>query len=206
MVVVSLRAKIDRIQLWTRGKENVEAINALGKKLIKLLDLQEEPTIGLEFQVGVKKMALRISTDPLPSTILRISPLLPSSCRSKLSILSMVEDSTGVHTLSILRISRWEAARTRRLLTMAQVRLVATRFFLPSFCYEFWDVYSPGFPQLDWMDQEGHLRGERRDNKPYNNRNELLWGGLRVLLFDRLVQGLVLYPCKFTTANESKKH
>lgn len=55
MVVVSLRAKIDRIQLWTRGKENVEAINALGKKLIKLLDLQDEPTIGLEFQVGVEK-------------------------------------------------------------------------------------------------------------------------------------------------------
>ena len=55
MVVVSLRAKIDRIQLWTRGKENVEAINALGKKLIKLLDLQDEPTIGLEFLVGLKK-------------------------------------------------------------------------------------------------------------------------------------------------------
>ena len=58
MVVVSLRAKIDRIQLWTRGKENVEAINALGKKLIKLLDLQDESTIGLEFQVGVKIIRL----------------------------------------------------------------------------------------------------------------------------------------------------
>lgn len=63
MVVVSLRAKIDRIQLWTRGKENVEAINALGKKLIKLLDLQDEPTIGLEFQVGVERLTLQISTD-----------------------------------------------------------------------------------------------------------------------------------------------
>lgn len=58
MVVVSLRAKIDRIQLWTREKENVEAINALGKKLIKLLDLQDEPTIGLEFQVNVKTIRL----------------------------------------------------------------------------------------------------------------------------------------------------
>jgi len=55
VVVVSLRAKIDRIQLWTREKENVEAINALGKKLIKLLDLQDESAIGLEFQVGVKR-------------------------------------------------------------------------------------------------------------------------------------------------------
>lgn len=58
MVVVSLRAKIDRIQLWTREKENVEAINALGKKLIKLLDLQDESTIGLEFQVNVKTIRL----------------------------------------------------------------------------------------------------------------------------------------------------
>jgi len=52
--VVSLRAKIDRIQLWTREKENVEAINALGKKLIKLLDLQDEPTIGLDFQYNTE--------------------------------------------------------------------------------------------------------------------------------------------------------
>ena len=66
MVVVSLRAKIDRIQLWTRGKENVEAINALGKKLIKLLDLQDEPTIGLEFQVGVKKFDLANLNSPFP--------------------------------------------------------------------------------------------------------------------------------------------
>ena len=58
MVVVSLRAKIDRIQLWTRGKDNVEAINALGKKLIKLLDLQGEPTIGLEFDVGMNTFDL----------------------------------------------------------------------------------------------------------------------------------------------------
>lgn len=58
MEVVSLRAKIDRIQLWTREKENVEAINALGKKLIKLLDLQDEPTVGLEFQVGVKRFGV----------------------------------------------------------------------------------------------------------------------------------------------------
>ena len=50
--VVSLRAKIDRIQLWTRGKDDVEAINNLGRKLIKLLDLSDEPGVGLEFQVS----------------------------------------------------------------------------------------------------------------------------------------------------------
>jgi len=49
--VVSLRAKIDRIQLWTRGKDDVEAINNLGRKLIKLLDVSDEPGVGLEFQV-----------------------------------------------------------------------------------------------------------------------------------------------------------
>jgi translation initiation factor 4E len=51
--VVSLRAKIDRIQLWTRGKDDVESINSLGKKLVKLLDVADEPGIGLEFQVSV---------------------------------------------------------------------------------------------------------------------------------------------------------
>ncbi|PVF93453.1 translation initiation factor eIF4e [Serendipita vermifera] len=53
--VVSLRAKIDRIQLWTRSKDDVEAINALGKKLIKLLDISEEQGIGLEFQYNTEE-------------------------------------------------------------------------------------------------------------------------------------------------------
>ncbi|KAG8822674.1 hypothetical protein FRC18_010969 [Serendipita sp. 400] len=53
--VVSLRAKIDRIQLWTRGKDDVEAINALGKKFMKLLDVGEETGIGLEFQYNTEE-------------------------------------------------------------------------------------------------------------------------------------------------------
>jgi len=48
--VVSVRHKIDRIQVWTRSKDNVETLNTIGKKLYKLLDLSNEPTIGLEFQ------------------------------------------------------------------------------------------------------------------------------------------------------------
>ena len=139
--MVSLRAKIDRIQLWTRGKENVEAINALGKKLIKLLDLQDEPTIGLEFQVGVEKLTLRVLTDPFPSTIPRISPLLPSSCRYKLSTLSMVEGSSGAHILLPLQISRWVAVRSHRLLSMAQVRPLLTPFLSHYFFYDAWDMY-----------------------------------------------------------------
>ncbi|KAG8905474.1 hypothetical protein FRC01_008339, partial [Tulasnella sp. 417] len=48
--VVSLRAKIDRIQLWLRTKDDIERINSIGKKLVKLLDLGGESGIGLEFQ------------------------------------------------------------------------------------------------------------------------------------------------------------
>ncbi|EJD43457.1 translation initiation factor eIF4e [Auricularia subglabra TFB-10046 SS5] len=48
--VVSLRSKQDRIQLWIRGKEDVEKINSIGKKLVKLLEVSEADGIGLEFQ------------------------------------------------------------------------------------------------------------------------------------------------------------
>lgn len=49
--VVSLRSKVDRIQLWIRGKEDVEKVNSIGKKLVKTLDVSETDGIGLEFQV-----------------------------------------------------------------------------------------------------------------------------------------------------------
>jgi translation initiation factor 4E len=49
--VVSLWMKIDRIQVWTRSKDEVERLNEIGRKLIKLLDVSEADNIGLEFQV-----------------------------------------------------------------------------------------------------------------------------------------------------------
>ena len=49
--VVSLRSKVDRIQLWTRSKEDVEKINGIARKMVKLLDVSEADGIGLEFQV-----------------------------------------------------------------------------------------------------------------------------------------------------------
>jgi translation initiation factor 4E len=49
--VVSLRTKVDRIQLWTRSKEDVEKLNGIGKKMVKLLDVSDADQIGLEFQV-----------------------------------------------------------------------------------------------------------------------------------------------------------
>ena len=50
--VVSLRSKVDRIQLWTRSKDDVAKINGIGKKMVKLLDVSEADGIGLEFQVS----------------------------------------------------------------------------------------------------------------------------------------------------------
>jgi translation initiation factor 4E len=49
--VVSLRAKVDRIQLWTRSKTDIERLNAIARKMVKLLDLTEADNVGLEFQV-----------------------------------------------------------------------------------------------------------------------------------------------------------
>jgi len=46
-----LRTKVDRIQVWTRSKDEVEKLNSIGKKLVKLLDISEADSIGLEFQV-----------------------------------------------------------------------------------------------------------------------------------------------------------
>lgn len=57
--VVSLRSKVDRIQLWTRSKEDVEKINGIGKKMVKLLDISEADGIGLEFQVWLSTPAIR---------------------------------------------------------------------------------------------------------------------------------------------------
>lgn len=48
--VVSLRSKVDRIQMWTRSKDDVEKLNRIGKKLVKLLDVSEADGIALEFQ------------------------------------------------------------------------------------------------------------------------------------------------------------
>ncbi|KAG0037997.1 hypothetical protein BGZ82_001337 [Podila clonocystis] len=48
--VLSRRMKADRLAVWVRDRENVPAINGIGKRLIKILDLAKE-RITLEFQV-----------------------------------------------------------------------------------------------------------------------------------------------------------
>ncbi|KAF9114210.1 hypothetical protein BGX27_011412 [Mortierella sp. AM989] len=48
--VLSRRPKADRLAVWVRDKDNVEAINGIGKRLVQMLDLSKE-RISLEFQI-----------------------------------------------------------------------------------------------------------------------------------------------------------
>jgi len=73
--VVSLRSKVDRIQLWTRSKEDVEKINGIGKKMVKLLDVSEADGVGLEFQYNNDDR-------PTPNKFLSIQALPQTSYRA----------------------------------------------------------------------------------------------------------------------------
>ncbi|KAK4706059.1 translation initiation factor 4E, partial [Phenoliferia sp. Uapishka_3] len=49
-LVVAIRPRGSRIQLWIRSKSNIEHVNSLGRRLIRLLELSSEtPGIHLEF-------------------------------------------------------------------------------------------------------------------------------------------------------------
>ncbi|KAF9070886.1 translation initiation factor eIF 4e-like domain-containing protein [Rhodocollybia butyracea] len=78
-VVVSLRSKVDRIQVWIRSRDNVERINAIGKKLVKVLDVGEKDGIGLEFQYNTDDYRADRS---VPSKFLSIQALPNTSYRS----------------------------------------------------------------------------------------------------------------------------
>ncbi|ORY33011.1 translation initiation factor eIF 4e-like domain-containing protein [Naematelia encephala] len=51
-IVASTRPKVDRLQVWTRGREDVEALNALGRRIVDCLALErgEVESMSLEFQ------------------------------------------------------------------------------------------------------------------------------------------------------------
>ncbi|KAJ7711264.1 translation initiation factor eIF 4e-like domain-containing protein [Mycena metata] len=72
--VVSLRSKVDRIQVWTRTKDDVEKLNGIGKKLVKLLDVSEADGIGLEFQYNTDDR-------PTPNKFLSIQAMPVTSYR-----------------------------------------------------------------------------------------------------------------------------
>ncbi|CAG8481968.1 5160_t:CDS:2 [Ambispora leptoticha] len=48
--VMSRRSRGDRIAVWVRDKDNVSVINGIGRRLLKILDLQNEKGIGMDFQ------------------------------------------------------------------------------------------------------------------------------------------------------------
>lgn len=73
--VVSLRARVDRIQLWTRSKDDVEKLNSIGKKMVKLLDVSEADQIGLEFQYNTEDR-------PPPNKFLSIQSMPVTGFRS----------------------------------------------------------------------------------------------------------------------------
>ena len=77
--VVSLRSKVDRIQLWTRSKEDVEKINGIARKMVKLLDVSEADSIGLEFQVRPRSFMYRLFMCLMrPISVCPLPPLPPS--------------------------------------------------------------------------------------------------------------------------------
>jgi Eukaryotic initiation factor 4E len=84
--VVSLRSKVDRIQLWTRSKDDVEKVNGIGRKLVKLLDVSEADGIGLEFQVSLQDLLSSITIPEMASAsiIRKIVHFRTSSSRYKL--------------------------------------------------------------------------------------------------------------------------
>ena len=52
-VVASSKPKVDRIQVWTRGREDVKRINELGRRIVEVLALEgkEMESMCIEFQV-----------------------------------------------------------------------------------------------------------------------------------------------------------
>jgi translation initiation factor 4E len=101
--VVSLRSKVDRIQLWTRSKDDVDRLNGIGKKLVKLLDISEADSIGLEFQVlGFYKLIVcNVLNLCFGSIIARIDLPSINSCPSKLypAVLFVLVSLDSLHVL-----------------------------------------------------------------------------------------------------------
>ncbi|KAL7421151.1 hypothetical protein Q5752_004036 [Cryptotrichosporon argae] len=58
-VVASTRAKVDRIQVWTRGRDDADALNRLGHRIIECLALdgREADNVSIEFQYNAANAA-----------------------------------------------------------------------------------------------------------------------------------------------------
>jgi len=53
-LVASTRPKVDRIQIWTRIKDDVDAINLIGRRILEAMALEgrDVENLSLEFQVS----------------------------------------------------------------------------------------------------------------------------------------------------------
>ncbi|KAG6333954.1 hypothetical protein ID866_5137 [Astraeus odoratus] len=117
--VVSLRSKVDRIQVWTRSKDDVERLNGIGKKIVKLLDVSEADGIGLEFQYNTDDRPPPnkfITIQAMPSTAFR-STFSPSAHGHRGSLAtngeSMTPSSGGAFgSFGIGNIGGWRGKRT----------------------------------------------------------------------------------------------
>jgi translation initiation factor 4E len=49
ITVASTRPRANRIQVWVRDKDQVERVNSIGQKLLDLLELNNEPSVSLDF-------------------------------------------------------------------------------------------------------------------------------------------------------------
>ena len=60
-VVASTKPKVDRIQVWTRGRSEVDRINQLGKRIVEVLALEgrELECMSMEFQVSDRRSHTR---------------------------------------------------------------------------------------------------------------------------------------------------
>jgi translation initiation factor 4E len=52
-VVASSRPKVDRIQVWTRSRDDVEGINLIGRRILESMSLEgrESENMSMDFQV-----------------------------------------------------------------------------------------------------------------------------------------------------------
>lgn len=69
-VVASTRPKIDRLQVWTRVKDDVDGINLIGRRILEAMALEgrDAENLSLEFQVSISLSYFTARTVPDNST------------------------------------------------------------------------------------------------------------------------------------------
>ncbi|CAG8774495.1 5953_t:CDS:2, partial [Acaulospora morrowiae] len=88
-IVMSRRSRGDRIAVWVRDKDNVPVINGIGRRLLKILDLQNENSIGMDFQFN--EDALKSGTSYNNRVYLSLESLKQELEKERLDELSKAE-------------------------------------------------------------------------------------------------------------------